>query len=247
MRVLLVIGILAASVRFNLPAQTEPTFIAVSIKPNADPPNYSETRQLTTGRVHFIHVGLQTLILDAFRIRDYQLFFADGLKTGMWDVEATMPPDSSPEQVASMLRMMLKERFGLQTHFEKRAIPVYILTSVDGNKLRPATDPPGRLALDGTSTTFRIYGRGPMSGLANLLGRQVGHPVLDRTGLEGIYQISLEYSRDVAMENSDGQDALSAPSLFTALRDKLGLKLELRKEDTDCLVVDKVALTATPN
>ena len=248
MRVFLAVGLLAASAQFDLPAQTEPTFTAVSIKPNTDPPNYSGTHLITAGRVHFVHVALQTLILDAFRIKDYQLFLSASLPTGRWDVEATMPTDSSPEQVASMFRTMLKERFGLQTHFEKKAIPVYVLTSIAGNKLQPATDPPGRLSLgDGTTSTFQIRGQGNMTALAYLLGEQVGRPVLDRTGLEGAYQINIEYSRDISLQNGAGQDESSAPSLFSVLKEKLGLKLELRKEDVDCVVVDGAALAATPN
>jgi len=247
MRVLLLIAGLAASAQFNLPAQTEPAFTAVSIKPNTDPPNYSMTHQITAGRVHFVGVAIQTLVLDAFRIQDYQLFSQTNLLRGRWDVEATMPTDSSPEQVASMFRTLLKDRFRLQEHSEKRAIPVYALTSVPGNKLQPTMDPSGRLVLtSGTPSTFRIYGRGPMSGLANLLGRQVGRPVLDQTGLEGRYEIGLEYSRDVNLENAAGADS-SDPSLFTVLKEKLGLKLESKKEDIDCVVVDSVTLTPTPN
>ena len=86
-----------------------------------------------------------------------------------------------------------------------------------------------------------------MTGLANLLSEHFDHPVFDRTGLEGRYQIDIEYSRDVNLENGAGQDYLSAPSLFTVLKDKLGLKLELRKEDIDCVVVDQVATTPSPN
>ena len=238
---------------FNAPAiraQNAPaaTFTAVSIKPSTDPPNYSMTHQVTAGRVHFVHVALKTLILDAYGIKDYQLFSRANLLAGRWDVEATMPSDSSPEQVASMFRTLLKERFGLQEHSEKRAISVYALINVAGNKLQPTTNPSGQLAgYLGTPTTLKISGRGPMSGLDNLLGRQVGHPVFDRTGLEGRYQIDIEYSRDITGENAAGQGDLSAPSLFTVLKEKLGLKLEPRKEEIDCVVVDKVALTPTPN
>jgi len=245
----IVIGMLNAPA---IRAQNAPeaTFTAVSIKPNPIPPNYSGTHEITAGRVHFVHVALGRLILDAFRIKDYQLFSSASLTTGRWDVEATMPPDSTPEQVASMFRTMLKERFGLQVHSEKRAISVYALISVAGSKLQPTTDPSGSLVMDsGTraATTFKIYGRGPMSGLAVLLGEQVGRPVFDRTGLDGRYQINIEYSRDVTAENAAGQADLSAPSLFTVLKEKLGLKLEPRKEEIDCVVVDKVALTPTPN
>lgn len=248
MRVFLVIALLFACTQLDLSSQTAPAFTAVSIKPNTDPPNYSMTHQITAGRVHYVHVAVQTLILDAYGIKDYQLFSGTNLLAGSWDVEATMPPDSTPDQVAWMFRTLLKDRFGLQEHSEKRAISVYALTSVAGNKLQPTTDASGQLAwTTGTASTFRIYGRGPMTGLANLLGRQVGHPVFDRTGLEGRYQIDIEYSRDINLQNGAGQDDLSAPSLFTVLKDKLGLKLELRKEDIDCVVVDRIAMAPSSN
>src|SRR6185312_1585522 len=147
LRAILIIAVLAA-LQCDLHAQPGPNFITVSIKPNSDPPNISGAHKITPGRVHFVHVALKTLILDAFRIKAYQLISPVNLVAGRWDVEATMAPDSSPEQVASMLRTMLQDRFGLQTHSESRLISAYVLTSVAANKLQPTTDPTGQLSLD---------------------------------------------------------------------------------------------------
>jgi hypothetical protein len=134
-RVFLVIAVLATLVRFDLPAQTAPTFTVVSIKANPYPPNYSGTHQITPGRVHFVHVALKRLILDAFRVKDYQLFSTASLTAGRWDVDATMPPESAPEQVASMLQ---------------RA------TATPGRL---------SLGSGGASSTFRIHGQGDIASL----------------------------------------------------------------------------------
>jgi uncharacterized protein (TIGR03435 family) len=248
MRTLAAIAILAAS---SLHAQPGPAFTVVSVKLNPDPPNISGIHQITQGDIHFVHVALQRLILDAFRIQDYQVASTTSLTKGRWDVEATMPADSSPDQIAAMMRTMLEDRFGLQAHTEKRPIPVYVLTSVDASKLKPTTDPSGRLSAGGgttSATQIEIGGRGTMSGLASLLNNiRIGRPVLDKTGLSGRYQIDIVYSPNIDLQNGAGQDDLSAPSIFTALKDKLGLKLEPRNEEFDCLVVDRVNQTATPN
>ncbi len=245
MRILLAIGLCLAVQ--PLPAQQQSAFISVSIKPNSDPPNVSGTHQITPGRVHFVHVALKRLLTDAFRIQDYQLISSASLTTGRWDVEATMPSDSSPEQVPAMLRTMLTERFGLQTHAESRPQSVYVLTSVTPGRLQPTSDQSGRLSLEGTATTFKINGRGDMAGLVSLLRENFDLPVLDATGLDRRYQISIEYSRDVAMESAAGSADVAAPSLFTVLKDQLGLRLERKKEPIECVVVDHVSLTASPN
>jgi uncharacterized protein (TIGR03435 family) len=243
MRTLIAIAIVAASVQVAL-SQTGPVFTVVSIKPNPDPPNISQTHQITPGHIHFVHVGLYQLILDAFQIKDYQLVAPDRLPNGSWDIEATMPVDSSPEQIAAMTRTMLEDRFSLHAHVEKRSIPVYVLTSVERNKLTPTTDPSGRMSIGGTgngSPAALLRGRGDMSGLASMLTHLqiIGRPVLDRTGLDGRYQIDDTYFSLT--------DDIAFPSIFTVLKDKLGLKLEPRNEEFDCVAVDHVNAAATPN
>ncbi len=240
MRTLAAIAILMAS---SLHAQPGPAFTVVSVKLNPDPPNISGIHEITPGHIHFVHVALQRLILDAFRIQNYQIVSTTSLTKGRWDVEATMPPDSSPDQIALMMRAMLQDRFGLQTHIEKRPIPVYVLTSVEPNKLTPTTETSGHLSIGGRgngSPATHLMGRGTVSDLASLLNNaQIDRPVVDKTGLQVRYRIDdIEYSPT---------DDISFPSIFTALKDKLGLKLEPRNEEFDCLVVDRVNQTATPN
>jgi uncharacterized protein (TIGR03435 family) len=86
-----------------------------------------------------------------------------------------------------------------------------------------------------------LHGRGTISGLASMLGHLeiIGRPVLDRTGLDGRYQIDDTYFSLT--------DDIAFPSIFTVLKDKLGLKLESRNEDFDCVIVDHVNAAATPN
>ncbi len=243
MRTLIAIAIVAASAQVALP-QTGPVFTVLSIKPNPDPPNFSQTHQITPGHIHFVHVGLYQLILDAFQIKDYQVIAPDRVPNGSWDIEATMPVDSSAEQIAAMTRAMLEDRFSLHAHIEKRPIPVYVLTTVAPNKLTPTTDPSGQMSIGGTgngSSGALLRGRGDMSGLASMLSHLqiIGRPVLDRTDLNGRYQIDDTYFSLT--------DDIAFPSIFTVLKDKLGLKLEPRNQDFDCVIVDHVNQTATPN
>jgi len=240
MRTVVALAIVAAS---SLHAQTSSAFTVVSVKPNPDPPNFSQTHEIKPGRIHFVHVGLYQLILDAFQIKDFQLIEPGRLPDASWDIEATMPADSSPEQIAAMTRAMLEDRFSLRAHVEKRPIPVYILTVVVANKLTPTTDTTGRMSIGAGngSAGALLRGRGTMSGLASMLShlQMIGRPVLDRTGLDGRYQIDDTYF--------SLNDDIAFPSIFTVLKDKLGLRLEPRNEDFDCVIVDHVNAAATPN
>ena len=144
-----------------------------------------------------------------------------------------------------MLRSLLAERFALKIHQEERVLQVYILTvEKNGPKLKPAES--------GESTIgVRIRGVGHLTGakasmeqLAETLsdvrlnGRaMLERPVLDRTGLAGIYDFALEWTPDLAPV--DGAVA-GGPSIFTAVREQLGLKLEMAKAPVKIFIIDHV-------
>jgi uncharacterized protein (TIGR03435 family) len=136
------------------------------------------------------------------------------------------------------LQPLLVARFNLKFHHETRERPTYSLVVVkNGPKLhkpRPdgagGSDPslvtPGKIVLHGST----------LSGLANLLSSQgLSHPVVDKTGLSDIYDITLRWSPDDV-----GSSEASLPSLFTALQEQLGLKLEYNKNPIDVIVIDRI-------
>jgi uncharacterized protein (TIGR03435 family) len=157
-----------------------------------------------------------------------------------------------------MLRALLKDRFKLVAHTETREGPIYELVSRDegrrGPQLRPAaTDcakldpagPPPPAGFCGGVRTGdgRLTGRtAPMRQLASVLTGVVQRLVVDRTNLAGVFDFDLEFSPTPLNAGADVQtSADNATSLFTALRDQLGLKLQPQRGPIDYVVIDGVA------
>jgi uncharacterized protein (TIGR03435 family) len=138
-----------------------------------------------------------------------------------------------------MLQALFTERFNLVAHRETRELPIYVLT-VDkgGPKLAPTADP----ANNSTST-----GRGSLKGkamktaaFAKELSNSLGQSVVDRTGLTGEYDITLQWDPEPVSGTAPETAKLSEhPDLFTGIRQQLGLKLEARKGPVEVLVVDQ--------
>ena len=172
----------------------------------------------------------------------------------------TWLPPAIPEMMAVRLRNLLEERFQLKVHRETRVQPVYVLTlAKSGSKLVPVGDP----TQERTGTTpeqskqrrgsFRA-GPGVVIGaavsvdqLAMYLDRLMDREVVDKTGLTGYFDITLKFApesapRFVAAQPSGGSpadpQASTDPSIFTALQEQLGLKLQATKEPMPFLVID---------
>jgi bla regulator protein blaR1 len=175
-------------------------------------------------------------------------------KSERYDVEAKVDYEDVPKwkalsltQKSLALQPLLVKRFNLQFHHETRERPTYsLVVAKNGPKLHKAqhveTNPSGTSSPDGTGdrdqstvTPGKIVLKGSsLSVLANLLSSQgLSHPVVDKTGLTDLYDITLRWSpADV------GSSDASLPSLFTALREQLGLKLEYNKNPIDVIVID---------
>ena len=160
-----------------------------------------------------------------------------------------------------MLQTLLADRFQLKAHRETRDLPVYYLVvTKDGPKLKQATTgdtyPNGVKEATGANTGVMRLARGqltahavPISNILSALTQVTGRTVLDKTGLTGRYDVNLTWMPDepVPTPGSDGTaqttsaTSESAPSIFTAIQEQLGLKLESGKGPVDCLIVDHVA------
>jgi uncharacterized protein (TIGR03435 family) len=160
----------------------------------------------------------------------------------------------SREQVQQMMRAMLADRFKLRAHTESRWTPVFALVVARpgalGASLKPSSidcsDPAARAAQGGSQaagapacgfqyTDGLIRGRGVT--LERIAGELVaGRVVVDRTGLAGAYDLELRWTPDTTQ--AIGDDA--PPSLTTALREQLGLRLESATQAMDFLVIDSV-------
>ena len=137
-----------------------------------------------------------------------------------------------------MLRPLLEERFALKAHMEKRDISVFdLVVAKSGSKLKEAA------ADESAKSYMRSQDQGkidsismPLTAMLPMLNSEVGHPVVDKTGLTGKYDFVLDYvpAAKSATDETDGA------SIFTAIEEQLGLKLEPAKEPMDVLVIDSI-------
>jgi uncharacterized protein (TIGR03435 family) len=181
-----------------------------------------------------------------------------------FDVNAKAEGEPTPAQIRAMLRPLLAERFRLAVHTDAREVPVYTLTLARtdrriGEKLRQS-DPkcaaeaqnyfPGALGFPPPCGDYRLGGRSfvsrgmTMDGLARLLRVVAGRPVLNQTNLDGAFDVELEWSSDLGLaqlpRDSAGAGELrpDGVSLFTALQEQLGLRLEAARAPVPVLIID---------
>ena len=145
------------------------------------------------------------------------------------------------EQLQPMLRKLLEERFHLTTHMETRMERGYALVVAKGGpRLRPTAGgkPPGYRILTTPGDLQGVNWSTPW--LAAMLQQVMGEPVADETGLAGSYDIDLHFKPDVESDSP-------LPSVFTAVKESLGLELRARRIPVKWLVVDHVDHAPTAN
>jgi uncharacterized protein (TIGR03435 family) len=210
-----------------------PSFEVATIKPH-DPSSAGVASGISFGQGRFSGAGsLRSLIQFAHGVQDYQV--SGGLSwtnTELYDVIGKPASPAPPDQLRIMLQSLLAERFKLSFHRETTDVPVYALIVVkSGPKLQEVRDPTLIGRMSGGKGMLR--GEMKLADLARYLSPSAGRPVIDRTGLMGAYEINLQWSPD----NSTDADK---PSLFTAVQEQLGLKLDSAKGPVEVLVIDHV-------
>jgi uncharacterized protein (TIGR03435 family) len=241
-----------------------PSFEVASVKPSGAMPGERKRMQLTRdpGRIHYTSVPFASLVEKAYDLKSYQVEGPDWIRRQMYDIDATFPASSSDQQVQAMLQALLKERFGLEVHREQKPLPVYELGAAkNGFQGKPA-DKAIDLRIGITGRGRSLTGAAGMPSLATWLTALLDRPVVDVTGVQGNYEIQLEWTPDereanslismkvnmakaqgLAVEDPDG----SSGSLDKALRDKLGLKLDAKKNPVETLIIDKAERAPVEN
>ncbi len=194
--------------------------------------------QMAKGSLAIANAPLRKIVGVAFGIgedRDAYLLAGPGwMVEQRYDVAATFPPATSAGEVRLMLQALLKERFAMKFHRETRDVPAYVLVvSKSGLKARPAAE--GSAGGFNRRSGHLETRSATMAGMADKLSQQSDRPVVDKTAVQGAYEFTLDWTPDELQ--SDGQ---AGPSLFTAIEEQLGLKLEARKEPMQVVVVDYV-------
>ena len=244
------------------------------------------------GRIRFTDMPLRVLIMRAYDVQSFQVSGPSWMDSQRFDIIAKVPDGATKEDAQIMLQNLLADRFKLKLHKGSKEAPIYELVVAKGGiKLKeavqtatapaegaggPRPGPPTR-GKDGFLRTphgqvgiqAMVNGRMRMQGdavtmarLTDILGMALGRPVVDKTGLTGAYDVTLDFSPEgmgpgpkgpgpgagggnPAEAPRDSND--SGPTIFTALQEQLGLKLESRKGPVDLLVVDSVEKTPTEN
>ena len=184
-------------------------------------------------------------------MNSYQLAGPNWLADSRLDVVAKVAPGTTEEQVLEMWRSLFAERFKLVAHHEARELPIYaLLVGRVGPKFRDVSPDPPSGEDNLTKGVPGDMGGGPsrigpeemqMTGLADMLARNLGHPVIDQTGLKGRYLIRLQWQRDdLPSTAAEPSDLAALPNLFSAVQEQLGLKLEAKKGTVDVLVIDHI-------
>jgi uncharacterized protein (TIGR03435 family) len=246
-----------------------PRFDVVSIKLHTTGP---ETVRWTfeNGRFTSTNVTLQMLVSTAYGppqqpLPDFLITGAPGWSTtDRFDVNGTTMSDAA---LPVLLRDLLETRFSLKSHFATREMPIYalVLARRDGmlgpNLRRVERDcaaiAAGRVAGEpcgGQIHPGQVSARGVtmtqiVSGLARLMPG-VERPVRDRTGLSGSFDMDLTWTPDRPVVGPTPDTPIApidpnSPSLFTALQEQLGLKLEPQRGQVDVLVIDSVSMPET--
>jgi uncharacterized protein (TIGR03435 family) len=227
------------------------SFEVASVK-RASPPASGGVRssmRLDPGRLTCTNVTLKKLMVESYGVKDYQVSGPDWLNTEIYDIAATLPPGTTGDEVMLMIQTLLADRFKLVFHRDSKELPVYALVvGKGGSKLQEVEF--GRGSTSGSPghlTATRIA----MRNLTEFLSRQTGLPVLDMTGLKGFYSFTLNYTPEAAPSAPSPEtpipESAVGPSLFTAVQEQLGLKLEARKAPVEILVVDHAEKVPTEN
>jgi uncharacterized protein (TIGR03435 family) len=247
------------------PAAT-PSFEVASVK-HAPPPTGMGIRMQMggdPGRVNYANVTLKIVMARAYGVKENQITGPDWLNSERYDIVATVAPDTPRDQIPAMLRKLLADRFKLTAHKEKKVLPVYALVvGKNGPKLHEAEAQAG-MRMSMSPKGRRMTGAVSIENLADTLSRFMDRPVLDMTGIKGTFDVDLEWTADGGQpglmlgppgggpaEGGGGErrppENPDAPSIFTAVQETLGLRLEGRKNQVDILIVDRAEKDPTEN
>jgi bla regulator protein BlaR1 len=227
-------------------------FEVASVKP-ATPHTSGTSFEITPAGGLSARISLGFLIAVAYQIKPFQLLGAPAwLDKEEYAIAAKPPAGPLPKRPGQIdaefierLRALLAERFQLAVHKESREMPAYVLLiAKKGPKLREVDAKPEDFRLRLGRGWIRNEGEAKVAMLTSLLSNQLDRPVFDETGLAGFYKFDLTWTPDSPVPFREATAARppaeAGPSLFTALQEQLGLKLEAARRPVQMIVIDKV-------
>ncbi len=235
----------------RLPAQqapaAPPTFPVATIKPSA--PDAVALTQIRGNR--FATEG--TTFVDVFKYAysvqpDQVVGGPEWLRTQKFDILADPETEKRPssDQMKALVQQLLVERFHIVMHKEQKMLPVYVLVkTAETPKLTKSTSDPTGIPVVGYNPRGELsVGNATMANFATFLQRFVlDRPAVDQTGIPGHFDLTLRWTPDNfhagGKPDDPQEDASAQPTLFTAIKEQLGLKLQPTKAPVDVFVIDR--------
>jgi uncharacterized protein (TIGR03435 family) len=259
-------GAVAIAILATTPLRSQPAYQyeVVSIHRAAPDQNSSGFSEGPQGGMRARNVTAQETLAFAYAVQDYQLAGIPAWgKTERFEISFTpdrseiVPGRETPraafegwlDRQRQRMKAVLRDRFNLTVHEETRELPTYVLTVAKGGpKLSASAHPERTQSMNINRGRQIVATTAPMKSLAEALGMLLGRPVRDETGLDGAYDFRVDFAPDPTLPLSgpgsgvppaSSEDA-GQPSIFTALTEKLGLRLDSRKGPVTVYVIDRI-------
>lgn len=244
MKALLVLVVSAAAF-----GQRPPEIEVASIKPS-DPNNrgFGIIRPMPGNQTYYAkNMTLRTMMTVAYTVTDRQIAGGpDWVGAELWDMNAKANRACTTDELHDLLAKLLEERFRLKLKREKRDLPVWELVVEKGGHKMPVHDASD---IDRGPMGPGPNGRGmagkniPMKYFAFVLSRLLDRNVVDKTGLDGYFDVTLDFVREqqgVRVDGTPPPPPQDGPTIFEALQKQLGLRLVSARGPVDFLVIDHV-------
>jgi uncharacterized protein (TIGR03435 family) len=247
--------LMTALVSYGQQGTDSPKYDVASIKANIDSDFPYTFRIEPDGTLSATGITLQRLMMTAYNVQGFRIAGGPGWVTSRrWDMQAKPYPAASPDQVRPMLRTLLEERFQLRSHSETRSMSVYeLVVDSKGSKLRKAKDTVANPTVRAAAGSIELT-KATSATFASQLSYALAQPVIDKTSLSGNFDFALKWTPQPGEDGGPATAGLppgtrpqpastqDGPSIFTAIREQLGLRLKSGRALVEVVAIDGVQM-----
>ncbi|MBV9761218.1 MAG: TIGR03435 family protein [Acidobacteriaceae bacterium] len=221
------------------------SFEVASIKPSR-PGSEGSDIDVDNALLRMRNVTVKRCIMRAYSIPESEIMNGPKwISENRYDIDAKADHPVASDEIATMLQSLLTERFDFSFHHDSRVLSGYALVQTSGG-IKAEVAPPDTVSETSKSRNHLRAKGCSMQRFAMRLSAILNIPVVDATGLQGKYDFDLRWSPDDMQASTFSnpsqalQESSKDASLFTAVREQLGLKLESRKVNADVLIIDRI-------
>jgi uncharacterized protein (TIGR03435 family) len=250
MRTLAIFPLIAAGVAYGQPATTPASFEVASVKVS-QVPGVGEGRgrgglKTSPGSVTIQNMPLLAIVRWAYDVKEYQVDGPHWTENQGYDIFAKAAGPAKDPELQAMMRTLLAERFKLVIHREIRELPIYEMTiGRGGHKLKPSVSEGEPSIAGGRGGRMVVNAERVSAGqFADVLSQPLNRPVLDKTGLKGGFDFTIDLMRYIPLDTS-GKPSIESTTemdrdaiIITAVQEQLGLKLAPKRGPIEVILID---------